>query len=250
MAAPVVDAHAARAARAQELLARARAILGRDPGGDVAYELRTHLADAAARTERVEALAEVLREEGITELDDVVERARAFIATPPSVHIPQPPTWAMRVSKSEVPLSEIEGLEHQLHAKDALIADVDGESAHIAATCDLDLLRLGPDDFVRVVDAMFDAYRAGEVLEGHLPLVLDGVLDGLAADARDAAVLALAKADDLQVIVVTDEETVTRRVRDAGGTIVHWPAPESPASQSPAVQSLAPESPRQRDYSG
>ena len=47
---------------------------------------------------------------------------------------------------------------------------------------------------------MFDAYRTGEVLEGHLPLVLDGVVDGLAVDARDAAVLALAAVDDIQVI--------------------------------------------------
>jgi len=73
---------------------------------------------------------------------------------------------------------------------------------------------------------MFVAYRAGEVLEGHLPLVLDGVLDGLAADVRDAAVLALADVDDAQVIVVTDDDTVSQRVGAAGGTIVRWPAPE------------------------
>jgi len=52
------------------------------------------------------------------------------------------------------------------------------------------------------------------------------VLDGLAADARDAAVLALARVDDMQVIVVTDDNTVTKRVAAAGGTIVRWPAPE------------------------
>ena len=169
----------------------------------------------------------MLRAAGPTDVDDVIGRARAFIATPPSVHIPQPPTWAMRVSKPEVPLSEIEGHEQQLAAKDELIGALDEESARLTATRDVDLLRLGPDDFVRVVGAMFDAYRAGEVLEGHLPLVLDGVLDGLAADARDAAVLALAEVDDIQVIVVTDDETVTRRVRDAGGTIVQWPTSES-----------------------
>ena len=73
---------------------------------------------------------------------------------------------------------------------------------------------------------MLDAYRAGEVLEGHLPLVLDGVIDGLAADVRDAAVLALASVDDAQVIVVTDDDTVTQRVGAAGGTIVRWPTPE------------------------
>jgi len=74
---------------------------------------------------------------------------------------------------------------------------------------------------------MFHAYRAGEVLEGHLPLVLDGVLDGLAADSRDAAIVALAEVDDIQVIVVTDEMTVSRRVDAAGGTVVEWPAADS-----------------------
>jgi hypothetical protein len=193
----------------------------------VAGELRAHLALPAVYVRHVEELVEVLADDGSTDAHDVVERARAFIAAPPSVHIPQPPTWAMRVSKSEVPLSAIEGHEQQLAAKDEMIEALDGESARLTATRDVDLLRLGPDDFVRVVGALFDAYRAGEVLEGHLPLVLDGVLDGLAADARDAAVPALGEVDDIQVIVVTDEERVANRVREAGGTIVQWPAPES-----------------------
>jgi hypothetical protein len=225
---PIADAQAtAFAARAEELRARARALLGREPGDDLAGELRAHLALPAVYAGYVEELVEVLADEGPTDADHVIARARAFIAAPPSVHIPQPPTWAMRVSKSEVPLSEFERHEEQLVAKDEMIGALDGESARLTATRDVDLLRLGPDDFVRVVGALFDAYRAGEVLEGHLPLVLDGVLDGLAGDARDAAVRALAAVDDIQVIVVTDEATVARRVREAGGTIVQWPASES-----------------------
>ncbi len=214
-------------------------ILGREPGEDVSAELRAEATDPPARVERVAELDEVLREEGITDIDDVVARARVFVATPPSVHIPQPPTWAMRVGVSELPagaaaevrLDEFQELEHQLVAKDESLGDLDAEIAHIVATRDLDLLRLGPDDFVRVIAAMFEAYRAGEVLEGHLPLVLDGVLDGLAADSREAAVVALAEVDDIQVIVVTDEETVSRRVGAAGGTIVEWPAPVSERSR-------------------
>jgi hypothetical protein len=221
------DEHAARAARTQQLRARARAILGREPGDDIATELRAHLADPPERSERVEELAALLREERIVDPDDVVGRARAFIATPPSVHIPQPPTWAMRVSRPDVPLGEIEGLETQLAEKDHLLEELAVENTKLTAARESDLLRLGPDDFVRVVGAMFDAYRAGEVLEGHLPLVLDGVLDGLAADARDAAVLALARVDDAQVIVVTADDAVTQRVSAAGGTIVRWPAPEA-----------------------
>jgi hypothetical protein len=224
---PSEDEYAARVARTEELLARARAILGRDPRDDVASELRAYLADPPERSERVEELAELLREEGIVDLDDVVGRARAFIATPPSVHIPQPPTWAMRVSRPDVPLAEMEGLENQLAEKEQVLEELAVENIRLVAARESDLLRLGPDDFVRAVDAMVDAYRAGEVLEGHLPLVLDGVLDGLAADARDAAVLALSRVDDAQVIVVTADDAVTQRIAAAGGTIVRWPGPEA-----------------------
>ena len=226
---------AAQALRTRELREQARVMLGREPSEDVSGDLRSERTDPPARGERVAKLEEVLREEGITDIDDVVARARVFIATPPSVHIPQPPTWAMLTGVSElqaggvsaIPLHEIEGLERQLLAKDESLRDLESEIAHVVATRDLDLLRLGPDDFVRVIEAMFDAYRAGEVLEGHLPLVLDGVLDGLAGDSRDAGVVALAEVDDIQVIVVTDDLTVSRRVGAAGGTIVEWPSPES-----------------------
>jgi hypothetical protein len=221
-----VGARADAEERAQALRARARALLGREPGEDVASELRAHLVDPPARAAYLEELSALLHEEGYAELDDVIGRARAFIATPPSVHVPQPPTWAMLVAGPEVPLREVEGFEHELASNDERLEALEREAARLAGTQDADLLRLGPDDFVRVVGALFDAYRAGEVLEGHLPLVLDGVLDGLAADARDAAVLALARIDDAQVIVVTDDAGVTSRIREAGGTIVQWPVPE------------------------
>jgi hypothetical protein len=225
-AAKEVAARARLEERTKELRARARALLGREPGFDVAGELRAHLVESPARAAHVEELAALLRAEGFADADDVIAQARAFLAKPPSVHVPQPPTWAMLVAGSEVPLAEIERIEQELAAKDEQLASLEVEAAHLVARRDADLLRLGPDDLVRVVGALFAAYRAGEVLEGHLPLVLDGVLDGLAADARDAAVFALAAVDDAQVIVVTDDEVVARRMSDAGGTIVRWPAPE------------------------
>lgn len=229
-AAPTRNDEVARTAateRAQVLWARARAVLGREPGADVAGELRAHLVDPPARAVHLEELRALLPEEGLVELDDVIGRARAFIATPPSVHVPQPPTWAMLVAGREVPLREVEGLEHELASNDERLEALERDATRLVATRDADLMQLGPDDFVRVVRALFDAYRAGEVLEGHLPLVLDGVLDGLAADARDAAVLALASIDDAQVIVVTDDAGVRSRISEAGGTIVQWPAPET-----------------------
>jgi hypothetical protein len=222
-----VEARTGATEYAQALRARACELLGREPGDDVANELRAHLVDPPARAARLEELQALLHEEGFTELDDVIGRARAFIAKPPSVHVPQPPTWAMLVAGPEVPLREVEGLEAELAANDQQLEVLEREATRLTGTRDADLLRLGPDDFVRVVGALFDAYRAGEVLEGHLPLVLDGVLDGLAADARDAAVVALASVDDAQVIVVTDDPGVTNRISEAGGTIVQWPAPEA-----------------------
>ena len=70
---------------------------------------------------------------------------------------------------------------------------------------------------------LLDLYRAGQLLAGRLPLVLDGALDGLGAPGREAAVQALAQADDLQTIVVSDDVEVMQSVAIAGGTLVRWP---------------------------
>jgi hypothetical protein len=215
-------------ASAQALLARARAFLGREPGDDLAGDLRAQRIEAPARADRIRELEEVLRAAGVEVVGDVMGHVRVFMASPPSVHIPQPPTWPMLVARPVVPLAEVEALEQQRVAQQELLDELEADIMRLDATRDDDLAQLAPDDFVRVIDAMFDAYRAGDVLEGRLPLVLDGVLDGLAADVRDPAVVALADADDVQVIVVTDDPEVTNCVSEAGGTIVRWPEPETP----------------------
>lgn len=216
-------------AREQELRARARTLLGREPGDDLSSDLRALATDASARADRIRELADCLRGVGIEVIDveeDVVGQARAFLRSPPSVHIPQTPTWRMMVAGSlVVPLGEVEKLEQRRAEQEDLLEEIGVEMLRLDSTRDSDLARLNPSDFVRVVEAMLHAYRAGEVLEGRLPLVLDGVLDGLDAEVRDAGVLALADADDAQIIVVTDDPEVTKRVSDAGGTIVRWPEP-------------------------
>ena len=220
-------------ARAQQLRARARALLGREPGDDLANDLRALPTDAPARADRIRELADCLRRAGVEVLDDVVGRARVFLESPPSVHIPAAPAWPTPVARSVVPLSEVETLERQRVEEEQLLEEIEVEMLRLDATRDADLARLAPGDFVRVVEAMLDAYRAGEVLEGHLPMVLDGVLDGVDGEVRDAAVLALADAGDVPVIVVTDDAEVTKRISDAGGTIVRWPEPEAPRPAPP-----------------
>jgi hypothetical protein len=133
----------------------------------------------------------------------------------------------MMVAGSSVPLGEVEKLEQQRVEQEDLLEEIGVEMLRLDATRDAELVQLAPSDFVRVIEAMLDAYRAGEVLEGRLPLVLDGVLDGHDTEVRDAAVLALADADDAQIIVVTDDPEITKRVSDAGGTIVRWPEPQT-----------------------
>ena len=237
-AAAIDELHAATRARqvarheelnasAQALLARARAFLGREPGDDLAGDLRAQRFEAPARADRIRELEDVLRGAGVAVVGDVVGHARVFMASPPSVHIPQPPTWPMLVARPVVPLGEVEALEQQRDAQQQILDGLEADMMRLDAARDEDLAQLAPDDFVRVIDAMFDAYRAGDVLEGRLPLILDGVLDGLAAEVRDPAVLALADADDVQVIVVTDDPEVTNRVSEAGGTVGRWSEPET-----------------------
>jgi hypothetical protein len=90
-----------------------------------------------------------------------------------------------------------------------------------------DLGQLSPAAFQRALQSTLEAYRAGSVLAGRVPLVFDGVLDRISPETCDAAVEALASAADLQAIIVSNEPPVMQRIRDAGGTIVHWPESET-----------------------
>ena len=131
----------------------------------------------------------------------------------------------MLVAGSEVPLAEIERIEQELAAKEELLASLEVEAAHLGATRDADLLRLGPDDFasrrraVRRLPCRRSSRRSPAVGARRCAR-------RSRRRPRNAAVFALAAVDDAQVIVVTDDEVVARRMSDAGGTIVRWPAPE------------------------
>jgi hypothetical protein len=70
---------------------------------------------------------------------------------------------------------------------------------------------------------VFDRYRSGALLGGTLPMVIDGVLDEIAPESREAAVRYLAGADDVQIIVVSDDPEVLQSLAYAGASLVRWP---------------------------
>ena len=249
------------AARSLLLRDHARALLGREPGRDVASELRAVRVLRADHDDRMRDLVGVLGREGVDVGDDPVADARRFLMTPPSIHIEQQREWPMpdarwagRVDQSEafampgkspqpleelappappeperspVELARIEALEGEYAAQQQQLTTLESEMRDLEAMREADLSQLAPNAFRRALESTLDAYRSGNVLAGRVPLVLDGVLDRISPDTCDAAVGALAGAADLQAIVVSNEPQVMQRIRDAGGTIVHWPEPET-----------------------
>ncbi len=249
------------AARSLLLRDHARALLGREPGHDVASDLRAVRVPRADHADRLRDLVAVLRNAGSEVGDDPIADARRFLMSPPSIHIARQPEWRMpdprwsgRVDQSEafatpgsspqpirelapaapaeperspVELARLEALEREHAAQQQRLGALESEIRDLEAMREADLPQLSPDAFRHTLESTLEAYRAGRVLAGRVPLVLDGVLDRISPDTCDAAVGALAGAADLQAIVVSNDPQVMQRIRDAGGTIVHWPEPET-----------------------
>src|SRR5262249_50272441 len=136
--------------------------------------------------------------------------------------VPEPPEET-EPARSAVELAHIEALERELADRQQRIAAIEAEMRNLEMMCTSDLSQLSPGAFTSALASTLDAYRSGAGLAGRVPLVLDGVLDRVSPDTCDAAVTVLAAATDLQTIVVSNETQVMLRMRDAGGTIVHWP---------------------------
>jgi hypothetical protein len=86
-----------------------------------------------------------------------------------------------------------------------------------------------------LIDSLLDAYRAGDLLAGRLPLVVNGAFDGL-----DASTLAgkLALVDDVQVVVVTPDAVLAAELGRAGAAVVvcdSTPALAAPRSDAPTA---------------
>ena len=195
--------------RGIELRAHAERLLRRTVvGGDPPAELRAIRIEAPGRAERVRELIDVLQSAGVVR-GDAIETARELLAQDAPE---RSPGWGV-----------IEGLEEEHARHERILADLEFEIGRLDQIYDADIDRIAPADVSQVMESLLDAYRAGNLLGGRLPIVLDGALDGLAPEARDAAVQVLGRNTDVQSIVVTADLEVMKSVTRAGGTIVLWP---------------------------
>ncbi|MDQ1510714.1 MAG: hypothetical protein QOG50_2558 [Actinomycetota bacterium] len=195
--------------RGVELRAHAERLLHRTVvGGDPPAELRAIRIEAPDRTERVRELIDLLQSAGVA-AGDAIEAARELLASDPPE---RSPGWGV-----------VETLGEELARHEQKLGDLETEISRLDQIYDAGIDRIAPDDLSQVMESLLDAYRAGNLLGGRLPVVLDGAFDGLVAQARDAAVLVLSRNTDVQSIVVTDDLEVMKSVTRAGGTIVLWP---------------------------
>lgn len=239
--------------RAQALREHARTILGREPGRDPSAELRALRVRRADYDERLRELVAVLAASGTTVGDDPAADACRFLASPPSIRIeqqrdwPMPgPRWSGRLDDADawpipgdeprrvqalaapaqpsaVELARIETLEHELAEHQQRMAELERQMTELEAARAADLAQLSPEALTRALECTIAAYRAGNVLDGKVPLVFDGVLDRIGREACEAAVETLLRAEDLQAIVVSNDPQVVQLIHNAGGTIVRWP---------------------------
>ena len=222
----------------REALMRTRAaeLLGREPGADPGGELRALRVPTEDRVEVLEEITEALHAADVVVTGDPAYCARVFLASPagrspaaadgfPAAAAPPSP---VNLAPAPAPvasarMADIETLEQQRFAHDRALEQLDTDLAAIDAVYNADFRYLPAHELTRAVHVLLDLYRAGQLLEGRLPLVLDGALDGLGAPGREAAVQVLAQAVDVQTIVVTDDLEVMQSVANAGGTLVRWP---------------------------
>lgn len=221
---------------------RATELLGHPPGADPAAELRELRLPFERSPEAVEAIAAALRDGGIASSGDVIAAAEAFLADEPVVEpvaaAPPPPdepaTAPDEPDTPVVDIEELEALDAQRRAHDRELAEIEGELAALGAVAGLTLAQMDADGLARAIDALFADYRAGSLLNGTLPVVFDGILDGIARDSRERAIELFAGADDIQIVVVSDDPEVLQSLAYAGAALVRWP---EPATRSPSARS-------------
>ena len=95
--------------------------------------------------------------------------ARELLATDPP---DRTPGWGI-----------IEGLEEEQARHERILADLEAEIARLDQIYDAEIDRVAPTDLAQVMESLLDSYRAGNLLGGRLPVVLDGAFDGLAPAA-------------------------------------------------------------------
>jgi hypothetical protein len=132
---------------------------------------------------------------------------------------------------------EVADLEEQKWALDRKLARLEAQLARVDEANASPVVRLSAADFIHTLESVLDAYLHGVLLAGRLPLVLDGVLDGLSAETREAAVEVFARAEAVQTVVVTHDPEVMQSLARAGGTLARWPEPAATIDKEPELES-------------
>ena len=187
-------------------------------GGDPPAELRALRIEAPGRTERDPRAHRLLQSAGVVR-GDAIETARELLA------LGSGPTRTSRLGASS------RASKRNTRGTSAILADLETEIGRLDQIYDADdrshrPRRISP----QVMESLLDSYRAGNLLGGRLPVVLDGAFDGLAPEARDAAVRR-AEPQHRRAVDRRDRRPRSDEERDpAGGTIVLWPeSGEEPA---------------------
>ncbi len=227
--------------REAQMRLRAAELLGRVPGADPAAELRALCIERDGRPQALANIAELLQSQGIPVEHDVVATARGVLGSPAPAAVealappPAPdPAEAVLVEESgPLPIPpnvvdpersrEFADLEEQRAALDRKLADLEAELKSIDEANRSAPARFVGTDLIRALESALASYEARDLLAGRLPLVLDGVLDGLDADTREAAVEVFARAREVQTVVVTNDPEVMQTLSRAGATLVRWP---------------------------
>jgi hypothetical protein len=205
--------------RAELIRARAAELLGRAPGADPASELRALRLEPERSERELAELADALRAAGVTESTNVAATARAFLATPRDLVTAGGETGPLTPLSPE----EVADLTGQRHEHERLLDDLERDLVRLDQVASVPIEHLPPGELVAALDRVFDRYRSGALLGGTLPMVIDGVLDEIAPESREAAVRYLAGADDVQIIVVSDDPEVLQSLAYAGASLVRWP---------------------------
>ena len=158
--------------------------------------------------ERIRELIDLLQSAGVA-AGDAIKTARELLG-------PDPPERAPGLGSRRGP-------RRGTARHERILADLEAEIGRLDQIYDAESTRSPPRDLAQVMESLLDAYRAGNLLGGRLPVVLDGAFDGLVPDARDAAVR---RAESQHRCPVDRRDRRPRRHEErdrAGGTIVLWP---------------------------
>ncbi len=207
---------AQHAARADALRRRAEEILGHAPGDDVVAELSAVRIDHPSAAD----LRDQLRELGIGAGDDVVAGARAAVAARRSEGLQSScadtPVVREHVDDAGVLDIALHTLIEARGAHDAELARLDAELEAIDAQRTLGVAAMDAATMRLLIATLVARYRAGELLAGRLPMVLDCVFDDIATATSASIAEYVAGLDDIQMIVVTTKPAVADTFRAAG----------------------------------